>query len=323
LTQRLLAFARRQELRPEIVHISELVSGMQDLLARALGPEISLQHDLPSTLPPVLIDANQLELAVLNLAVNARDAMPRGGLLSFSAAEANVTDAQAPPGLKVRPYVRLSVVDTGQGMDETTLARAAEPFFTTKGVGKGTGLGLSMVQGLAAQSGGGLLLGNEPGKGARVDLWLPQADAGAVRARAAQTKSYSSVVVSRACTVLVVDDDALVASGTAAMLEDLGHSVIETNSAADALKVLEDGQLVDLVITDHAMPGMSGTELARLLRTKYPDLGVVIASGYAELPADTSAEATIPKLSKPFGQSDLARMVAEFGSRAAGTGAAA
>jgi CheY-like chemotaxis protein len=284
---------------------------MQDLLARALGPEIRLQDSLPANLPAVLIDAHQLELAVLNLAVNARDAMPDGGLLLFSAAEADGSDPGAPPSLKAGRYVRFSVVDTGRGMDEATLARAAEPFFTTKGVGKGTGLGLSMVQGLAAQSGGGLLLTNEPGKGARVDLWLPQADRTEVE-RAPQPKSHSFEYLARACTVLVVDDDALVATGTAAMLEDLGHTVLEANSAADALKLLEDGKLVDLVITDHAMPGMNGTELARLLKSRYPTLGVVIASGYAELPTDVPADSAVPKLAKPFAQADLARVVAQY-----------
>jgi CheY-like chemotaxis protein len=277
---------------------------------------------MPATLPSVLIDANQLELAVLNLAVNARDAMPNGGLLSLSAAEAEGSDPKAPPGLKAGRYVRLRVVDTGQGMDETTLARAAEPFFTTKGIGKGTGLGLSMVQGLAAQSGGGLVLANEPGKGARIDLWLPQADRAAIEL-SSPPRSPSPEKIARSCTVLVVDDDILVATGTAAMLEDLGHQVIEASSAADALKVLEDGQSVDLVLTDHAMPGMSGTDLANLLRTRYPGLGVVIASGYAELPSDTATDATIPKLAKPFAQADLARMVAEHAGRASGTAGAA
>jgi CheY-like chemotaxis protein len=208
-------------------------------------------------------------------------------------------------------------------MDEVTLARAAEPFFTTKGVGKGTGLGLSMVQGLAAQSGGGLLLANEPGKGARVDLWLPRADRTETH-RVPQSKSHPLEHLVRACTVLVVDDDALVATGTAAMLEDLGHTVVEVNSAADALKLLEDGKVVDLVITDHAMPGMSGTELARLLKSRYPRLGVVIASGYAELPADVTVDLTVPKLAKPFAQADLARVVAEYanpGATAAGVAA--
>ncbi|GAC1554003.1 MAG: hypothetical protein NVS2B5_13260 [Beijerinckiaceae bacterium] len=310
LTQRLLAFARRQELRPEIVDIPELVAGMQDLLARALGPEVRLQNELPDNLPPVLIDANQLELAVLNLAVNARDAMPDGGLLIVSAAEADGSEPHAPPGLKAGPFVRLSVVDTGEGMDAATLARAAEPFFTTKGIGKGTGLGLSMVQGLAAQSGGGLLIANEPGKGARVDVWIPQADRTAI-VTVPQPENFTSEAIARPCTVLVVDDDALVATGTAAMLEDMGHVVIEANSADDALKLLEDGCAVDLVITDHAMPGMSGTQLARVLGIRYPKLGVVLATGYAELPPGEAAGPDLPRLSKPFLQSDLARMIAE------------
>jgi signal transduction histidine kinase/ActR/RegA family two-component response regulator len=322
LTQRLLAFARRQELRPAIVDIAELLAGMQDLLARALGPEVRLQNELPPNLPAVLIDANQLELAVLNLAVNARDAMPDGGSLMFSATEADQDDTGAPAGLNPGAYVRFSVVDSGRGMDEATLARAAEPFFTTKGVGKGTGLGLSMVQGLAAQSGGGLLLANEPGKGARVDLWLPQAGR-REKQRAPQTKSHPAENIGGPCTVLVVDDDALVATGTAAMLEDLGHTVLEASSAADALKLLENGQMIDLVITDHAMPGMSGSDLASLLRTRYPKLGVVIASGYAELPTGGGAESAVPKLSKPFAQSDLARVVAQYASRPAGAADAA
>jgi CheY-like chemotaxis protein len=180
-----------------------------------------------------------------------------------------------------------------------------------------------MVQGLAAQSGGGLLLANEPGRGARIDLWLPQAEAGAI-VRAPAVKSHAAEQVARPCTVLIVDDDALVAAGTAAMLEDLGHSVVEANSAADALSLLEGGQSVDLVITDHAMPGMSGTELARALRTKYPGLPIVIASGYAEIPANSTADLHLPKLAKPFAQSDLARMVAEHAIQpAAAAGAAA
>jgi signal transduction histidine kinase/ActR/RegA family two-component response regulator len=310
LTQRLLAFARRQELRPEIVDIPQLVSGMQDLLARALGPEVRLQNELPANLPPVLIDANQLELAVLNLAVNARDAMPEGGALIVSAAEADGSEPNAPPGLKAGPFVRLSVVDTGEGMDAATLARAAEPFFTTKGIGKGTGLGLSMVQGLAAQSGGGLLIVNEPGKGVRVDVWIPQADRAAI-VTVPHPEHFASEAIARPCTVLVVDDDALVATGTAAMLEDMGHVVIEANSADDALKLLDGGCAVDLVITDHAMPGMSGTQLAHLLGIRYPKLGVVLATGYAELPPGEAAGPDLPRLSKPFLQSDLARMIAE------------
>ena len=172
LTQRLLAFARRQELRPEAVAIPELVNGMKDLLARALGPSVRLLSDLPENLTPVLVDANQLELALLNLSVNARDAMPDGGEIVFKAGEAEAGGRDVPTELKSGRFVRLSIIDSGTGMKDTVLARAAEPFFTTKGIGKGTGLGLSMVQGLAAQSGGTMKLSSCPGEGTRVDRWF-------------------------------------------------------------------------------------------------------------------------------------------------------
>ena len=170
LTKRLLAFSRRQELKPESVDIGELVSGMEELLTRALGVGIEIRCQLPSTLPPVIVDAHQLELALLNVALNARDAMPDGGVLLISAAE---TDAAVLP-LSPGGYVRLRIVDNGVGMDETTRARAAEPFFTTKGSGMGRGLGLSVVHGIAVQSGGGLRIDSVPNVGTTVDLWLPQ-----------------------------------------------------------------------------------------------------------------------------------------------------
>ncbi|MGO9135777.1 MAG: ATP-binding protein [Methylovirgula sp.] len=177
LTQRLLAFARRQELRPEAIVIPDLIGGMQDLLTRALGPGVTLQRAFPADLPPVLVDGNQLELAVLNLAVNARDAMPAGGRVVFEAMQSGAEDKDTPANLRDGRYVRFSVIDSGAGMDVETLARATEPFFTTKGVGKGTGLGLSTVHGLAAQSGGALKLASAEGEGTRVDLWLPIAPA--------------------------------------------------------------------------------------------------------------------------------------------------
>jgi signal transduction histidine kinase len=309
LTKRLLAFARRQELRPEAVAIGELVMGMKDLLARSLGPEIRITQDLPADLPPILIDANQLELALLNLSVNARDAMPDGGVITLSADETEHTQKDAPPNLAPGRYVRLSVKDTGQGMDEALLARATEPFFTTKGVGKGTGLGLSMVHGLAGQSGGGLKLSSRVGKGTRVDLWIPVA-AEAVSPQAAAPEPAEDGPAARPCTVMVVDDDSLVATGTAAMLEDLGHTVIEAGSASQALALLDAGQNVDLVITDHAMPDMTGMELARRLSQTRPGLQVILATGYADLPTGPGMIMDLPRLSKPFMQADLARMIA-------------
>jgi len=307
LTQRLLAFARRQELRPAAVDVVTLVSGMRDLLARALGPGVRLAEDFPADLPPILIDANQLELALLNLSVNARDAMPEGGVLTLSAAEADEGKGDWPPGLGSGRYVRLSIADTGVGMAPEVLARATEPFYTTKGVGKGTGLGLSMVHGLAGQSGGALKLSSAPGQGVCVQLWIPVAD----RAAAQPAIRPEAVAIDgvRRVSVLLVDDDALVLMGTTAMLEDLGHTVSPASSAAEALALLDGGCKVEVVVTDHAMPGMTGLDLALVIRERRPDLPVVLATGYAELPW---REKTIdlPRLSKPYLQEDLQRCFA-------------
>ncbi len=312
LTQRLLAFARRQELRPAAVELPELVAGMGDLLPRALGPGVRLRRILAPNLPRILIDANQLELALLNLAVNARDAMPDGGELTL-AAECVELDEEALAALRLSPgaYVRLSVTDTGCGMDEGTLARAAEPFFTTKGVGKGTGLGLSMVQGLAVQSGGAMRLTSGLGQGVRVDLWLPQAPAAASRVEPRPERS-AAIVATGGRTVLVVDDDPLVAAGAAAMLEELGHTVVQASSAHEALAMIQAGRQIDLVLTDHAMPEMTGVQLVRRLRQLRPDLRLVLATGYADLPANVTADLGVPRLAKPFDQEELSRAVAEF-----------
>ena len=191
LTQRLLAFARRQELRPEPVALPQLIAGMRDLLGRSLGPGIAIFQKVDEALPPVLADVNQLELALMNLALNARDAMPEGGALTISACE-EIVKARSSPGLAPGRYVRLSVTDTGVGMDAATLAKAAEPFFTTKGTGKGTGLGLSMVHGLAAQSGGALRIVSEPGTGTQIDLFLPQAEQAPIRRRPSTRPNWAS-----------------------------------------------------------------------------------------------------------------------------------
>lgn len=305
LTQRLLAFARRQELRPETVALDVLVSGMGELLRGSLGPGVSIENRIDPLTAPVMADANQLELALLNLALNARDAMPEGGTLRIEAAE--VDAAAAPAALPPGPYVRLSVTDTGTGMDEATVARAQEPFFTTKGTGKGTGLGLSMVHGLAAQSGGALRIRSRLGEGTRVDLYLPQSQV--LSAEPIAEPAPAPDLDKRQATILLVDDDALVSTGTAAMLEDLGHRVIEANTGLRALEALAQNPAVDLVITDHAMPGMTGVELAAIVRERFPRLPLILASGYAELSA-TSSGASLPRLSKPFLQTDLAAAIA-------------
>jgi PAS domain S-box-containing protein len=307
LTQRLLAFARRQELRPAAVDLAALVLGMRGLLERSTGPGVRIGVELPPGLPAALVDANQLELALLNLAVNARDAMPGGGTLAVTLAEAQAPSPGAPPGLAPGAYLRLGVRDSGTGMDAATLARAVEPFFTTKGAGRGSGLGLSMVQGLAQQSGGGLALASTPGQGTLAEIWLPRAGQAAAAPRPAPPDALPPVEARR---VLVVDDDPLVAAGTALMLEDLGHGALIARSAQEAIELVARDPAIDLVLTDYAMPGMNGLDLAGLLRRDHPGLKVALATGHAELPATETD--WLPRINKPYGQRDLARLVARL-----------
>jgi signal transduction histidine kinase len=304
LTKRMLAFARRQELKPETVDVPNLVDSMVEMLRRSLGPGIQITTEFELDLPPTRVDPNQLELALLNLALNARDAMPLGGKLTISGHREQVAIGDV-PGLEPGEYVCITERDTGEGMDEVTLKRATEPFFTTKGAGRGTGLGLSMVDGLVAQSGGAMRITSRQGAGTTIELWLPVSEAKEV-ARPRPT-APTLVEESRCCRVLVVDDDPIVLAGTAAMLEDLGHVATEVESAENALQVLQSDANIDLVITDHAMPGMTGTELAKHIRRHWPELPVVIATGYAELPGEL--DAGVPRLSKPYRQQDLAALV--------------
>lgn len=307
LTQRLLAFARRQELRPESVDVRRLVRNMEDLLLRALGSSIVVKLDIPDDLAPVMIDGNQLELALLNLAINARDAMPEGGTLLFSASREPKPGA---PGSDVsESFVRICVQDSGVGMDAATLARATEPFFTTKGPGKGTGLGLSMVHGLAAQSGGVMNLHSSPGQGTRVELWLPPAKDAPTPRRRPDRGDNLEPTSGGSRRILVVDDDPLVGAGTCAMLEELGHSVVEAHSAAEAIAVLQADPHFDLMVTDHIMPGMTGAQLAEVARRDHPSLGIVLASGYAELPDAGHRRFVVPRLAKPFTLNDLSLAV--------------
>jgi len=302
LTQRLLAFARRQALQPKPTDLAELVRGVADLLHRSLGPSIEIAFDLPAGLPPASADHNQIELALLNLAVNARDAMPDGGTLTISL---SLEQAPAARDLAAGRYVKLCVSDTGCGMDPQTLNRAIEPFFSTKEVGKGTGLGLSMIHGLALQLKGALRLQSEVGRGTRAELWLPVAQ-GAASAEASDSQSEASVS-KRRLTLLFVDDDFLISLSTAALLEDLGHDVIKASSGPAALDVLNSGKSIDLLITDYAMPGMTGVQLAEAARKLKPDLPILLATGYADLPARAKVE--LPRLSKPYQQKQLAERI--------------
>jgi signal transduction histidine kinase len=303
LTQRLLAFARRQALHPQPVALPEAVAAMEALLTRSLGPGQRLARRFAPDLPPAFADPVQLELALMNLVLNARDAMPAGGTIEIAAEPKDLVVPQ--DGLAPGRYVRLSVRDEGVGMDAATLARAAEPFFTTKGVGRGTGLGLAMVHGFAAQSGGALRLESRPGAGTTAAIWLPRAE---VAPAAAAPDRPRAEPAGRPLQVLVVDDDPLVLASTAAMLEDLGHAAIEARSGAEALLRLDQGAAPDLVLTDFGMPVMTGGELAAELARRRPGLPVLLATGYGDQPAISATG--LPRLSKPFDQAALAAAMA-------------
>lgn len=305
LVQRLLAFARRQPLQAVAVDIGDLVAGMGDLVASTTGPAIKVEVETAADLPAAECDPNQLEMALLNLAVNARDAMPGGGTLRIAASAETVCAghrAQLPPG----SYVRLSVADTGMGMDEATLARAIEPFFSTKGVGKGTGLGLSMVHGLASQLGGALTIRSRPGLGTDVELWLPRSAAAPERA---STEHMAARVPFPGGQVLLVDDEVAVRATTADMLLDLGYRVTEEGSGEAALARIERGESFDLLVTDHLMPGLTGAELARRVWRRRPEMLVLLVSGYAE---HDDVGPDLPRLTKPFRKQELATRLAQL-----------
>lgn len=306
LTQRMLSFARRQDLNPQPVDLVQVVRGMDSLLRNAVGSEIAIVHEMVDGLPPAMVDANQLELSLINLAVNARDAMPEGGTLTVRG-RAVVLSAPSPDGIRPGRYVVLSVSDTGSGMDETTLMRAREPFFTTKGVGKGTGLGLSMVHGLAEQSGGGLTLASAPDRGTVAEIYLPEAE-GVVLAAPAPVEIGEAGPRDR-LRVLLVDDDVLVRASVTELLEDLGHAVVQVGSGAEGLTAFQADPGFDVIITDHAMPQMTGVQFAAAIREIVPLQPIILASGYAEIPEGTRLN--LPRLRKPYHQAALARILSE------------
>jgi PAS domain S-box-containing protein len=307
LTKRMLAFARRTELNPEALDVAGLVHGMADLLQRSLGPSVHIETRFPLSLPPARGDANQLELALLNLTVNARDAMPGGGTIVIGARVDRLT--QQTENLAPGRYVCLSVTDTGEGMDAETLAHAAEPFFTTKGIGKGTGLGLSMVHGMSEQSGGRLVLKSRKGEGTTAEIWLPVAIQQVETLVPLQQAAAEPLDEdTRSLVILAVDDDALVLMNTIAMLEDLGHTVHEAASGKEALDVFRREKDIDVVITDQAMPVMTGTQLADAIRAERRDLPIILATGFAELPPNVGRD--FLKLDKPFRQEELAQAIA-------------
>jgi signal transduction histidine kinase/CheY-like chemotaxis protein len=304
LVQRLLAFARRQPLQSCPVDVGGLVDGMADLLSSTTGPQVRVVVDVADSLPLAKADPNQLEMALLNLGVNARDAMPDGGTLRISATSERLEEARAE--LMPGDYVRLSVADTGLGMDEATLDRATEPFFSTKGIGKGTGLGLSMAHGLAAQLGGALFIQSRVGVGTNVEIWLPISSA---PPKANNPEEAAVTIEGRRGVALLVDDEDIVRASTAAMLADLGYQVREAVSAEAAIAQVEGGLRPDLLVTDHLMPGMKGADLIRALRAEWPDLPALVVSGYAE--ADGIAP-DLSRLTKPFRLAELADSLAQL-----------
>ncbi|WP_406855286.1 ATP-binding protein [Alsobacter sp. KACC 23698] len=307
LVQRLLAFARRQDLQPSAVDVAGLLAGIEDLIARSIGPTIVVDVEASADLPAARVDPSQLELALLNLAINARDAMPGGGRLTIAATFEEV-GPESRHRIKEGGYVRLSVADTGVGMDASTLKRAVEPFFSTKGLGKGTGLGLSMVHGLAAQSGGALTLSSTPGLGTRAELWLPIADEEAAASEKPQADAPRAV---GSATVLLVDDEDLVRLGTADMLADLGYSVLQAGSGGEALRLMrsEAGD-IDIIVSDYLMPGMNGADLIVEARRLRPELPGLLVTGYTNLTQGPGAD--LPRLAKPFRQTELATRIAEL-----------
>jgi signal transduction histidine kinase/CheY-like chemotaxis protein len=306
LVQRLLAFARRQPLQPRAVDVGELVRGMAELVGSTTGPQIKVVVDVAEDLPPAKADANQLEMAILNLSVNARDAMEGGGTLRISA-DVQTVDRRRGERLSPGAYVRISVADTGCGMPEAVAARAIEPFFSTKGVGKGTGLGLSMVHGLASQLGGALTISSREGVGTNVELWLPVSSEPVQPARVEADRDVARLA---AGAVLLVDDEDVVRMTAADMLAEMGFSVVEANSAERALQLVDSGLAVDLLVTDHLMPGMTGVELAYAVRELLPSTPVLVISGYAE--ADGLAP-DLARLTKPFRPEELSAKLQELG----------
>jgi len=303
LTKRMLAFARNYEMKKEAIDIPTLVHGMKELVERSMGPSFNMEIRFPLSLNPVEADANQLELALLNLSLNARDAMADGGDIILAAREENISAGHR-SGLKAGRYIRLSMTDTGEGMDQETLLKATEPFFTTKGVGKGTGLGLSMVHGFAEQSGGRLILHSQKGAGTTAELLLRVAKASEKPIPATPTPPAKAL---RPLTILAVDDDALVLMNTVHMLEDLGHTVFEAYSGYEALEILRREDDIDLVVTDQAMPKMTGTELAKIIKREWPDIPVLLATGYAD--RVRGDDVGLPKLTKPYMQRELAEAI--------------
>jgi signal transduction histidine kinase len=303
LITQMLAFSRRQRLAPQAVDINELVDGMGDMLTRTVGPTVTLEMRLEPALWPALVDPTQLEMVILNLAINSRDAMPNGGRLTIATAGIEQVPAELAGELAPRQYVMIVVRDSGTGMTPDILARAFDPFFTTKGPGKGTGLGLSQVYGVARQSGGSVRIESRPGLGTSVFIYLPRTDAAA--------KPFPVDAVRRAdrsgqATILVVDDDDEVREPVILMLQELGYRVVAAESGARGLDALARTDTIDLLLVDVAMPGMNGVEFVRIARGLCPRAAVLFASGYADMGVFENDLRDEELIKKPYRMSELA-----------------
>lgn len=313
LTRRLLAFSRRQSLELRVLDLNAMARGMEEMLSRTLGASVALRLDLQPELWPVEADAGQMESALLNLAINGRDAMPKGGPLTIETS--NVADddvARRPRDLKSGDYVRISVRDEGSGMSLTTLERAFDPFFTTKAIGQGTGLGLSMTYGFVKQSGGHVAISSAPGQGTTVTLWLPRA-AGRAAEVAAPAPSEARPAPAGA-SILVVDDEPAVRLLITEVLGEAGYALVTADSAEDALTILRSRHALDLLVTDVGLPGMNGRQLAEMARSLRPDLPVLFVTGYAET-ATVRGEFLgdgMDMVAKPFGINALSEKVRDM-----------
>jgi nitrogen-specific signal transduction histidine kinase/ActR/RegA family two-component response regulator len=318
LNEQMLAFSRKQHLAPRPVAINELIRGIDDLLRRTLGGTIEVVIDVAPDLWPALVDPHQLELVLLNLAINARDAMPLGGRLTIETR--NIAAAELDESVDLTPddYVRVSVADTGIGMSPEVLARACEPFFTTKEPGKGSGLGLAQVYGVARQSGGSLRLLSAVGEGATIELYLPRSEREVEPAEDAADRSQPAVAGNK-MRVLVVDDHEDVREVIVAYLETLGYDVVQAGSGCTALEFLRGNvNALDLLIADYAMPEMSGVELVRAVRAKSPTLPVIIVTGYADTGGFDDRRLDAVLLKKPFRMNELASTVEAALARSTG-----
>jgi PAS domain S-box-containing protein len=313
LVHRLLAFARRQPLQATAIDVGQLVEGLADLLRSTAGPQVNLVMEIAPDLPFAKADPHQLEMAILNLTVNARDAMDGAGEIRITASRASVEPGKLPdlaPGI----YARLCIADTGMGMDEPTKARAIEPFFSTKGVGQGTGLGLSMAHGLASQLGGALTIESALDVGTAVTIWLPESQEMVLDGRESANVQEA---VRQSGAVLLVDDEEYIRVIATDMLAELGFDVRAADSAAAALRALDEGLKPDLLITDHLMPGMSGVDLAVAVRARLPETKVLIVSGFAEA---EGLDPAMARLTKPFVQAELAAALGELEMACSGGG---